>query len=484
MSETDLILVIDQGTTGTKVIAFDQNGEMKGRGYAKLPLQYPKSGWVEVAPDDVALSLERAIQACLKEINVNHVVCIGITNQRETCTVYDIKHQKALYPFIVWQDRRTSDYCEKLSPTIIAQKTGLRAHPYFSASKLNWILHTQSCDVGGDYRVMTIDTFLIYLLSGAQSLVTDPTNASRTLLYNIHENQWDDELCGMFDVPKAALPDVIPNGQVASHTSELWGLPKGIPILSPIGDQQAAWVGSGALFSPTLKLTLGTGAFSIGPASDTPYEKGILQTIGYHSATTKKFGYEGVAFCAGMVTEWLLNAGWISGYDEIDKLPFPAESAMDFFPLFAQMGTPYWKGSTLGASATRLNVQCSPRAIIIAAIQSIAFQNKLILEQYDLTSVSQIYMDGGVSQYRVLQNMMSILLDKEIYVSSFADMTGVGVCVSALKEYFDVTETCLKEKCATQFQPIQHANRKESAVASLQKRYHTWKDNLEALLSI
>lgn len=481
MASQDLILIIDQGTTGSKAIAFDQQGKMVARGYSKMQLQFPEKDWVEVKPQDVEKSVAEAITECLKNIDVNRLAYVGVTNQRETCTFYDVKNKSSLYPFIVWQDRRTRAACEKLPAEMLANKTGLRPHPYFSASKLNWMLTHQRPKQDADYRVMTIDSFVCYLLTGKKDVhVTDPTNASRTLLYNIHENTWDDELCSLFEVPKDWLPEVVPNGEVLGKTEKVFGLPAGIPIVSPLGDQQAAWVGCGALFEPTLKMTIGTGSFAIGPSAHEPYKRGLLQTIGYHDKQKKHFGYEAVVFCSGMVTEWLMNGGWIKKYEDIDQLPFPPTIDADFYPLFTDMGTPYWKGSPMGASMSHLRLQHKPQDVVQAAMMGVAFQNRLALEQYDLEQVPKLYMDGGVSQFKYMQNMMAALLEKDIYVSNFADMTSFGVWVSIMRHQVGADDKTLQKVSSENFQPTNTAH---GNFTELKKHYVGWKKRLDTLMS-
>lgn len=479
MSTQDVVLVIDQGTTGSKAIAFDLSGKMVSRGYAKLNLNFPKPDWVEVTHQEIDKSLEAAISECLKNIDANKIVAIGVTNQRETCTLVDIKTGETLYPFIVWQDRRTREACQKLPAELIASKTGLRPHPYFSASKIAWILSSKGLHTSADYRMMTIDTYVTYVLTGRKEVVvTDPTNASRTLLYNIHADTWDDELCGLFKIDQKYLPRVVHNGEEAAKTASVFGLPAGIPIIAPIGDQQAAWVGSGALFKPTLKLTIGTGSFSIGPQAHEPASRGILQTIGYHSKRKKRFGYEGVAFCSGMVIEWLEKGKWINSYKDIDELKFPPKTPALFFPFFTEMGTPYWKPAKSGTSIHHLSLSCSAQDVVAAAVNSIAFQNLLILEQYDMKHVPELYMDGGVSQSLTIQKLMGALLDKPIRVSSFADITCLGVFVSIMRDHLNHGADSLLHMAESNFTPIDSPkkHRPESIIA----QYDAWKSQVQS----
>lgn len=478
MSKKNVVLVIDQGTTGTKAIAFDVNGKMVSRGYTKLKLSFPKPDWVEIAPADVDKSLEQALQECLKGIDTHAIAAIGVTNQRETCTLVDIKSGSALYPFIVWQDRRTREACQKLPAEMIATRTGLRAHPYFSASKIAWILSSKGLHTQADYRMMTMDTYVTFLLSGRKTVVTDPTNASRTLLYNIHSDTWDAELCGLFGIHDRFLPRVVQNGEEVAASASVFGLPSGIPIVAALGDQQAAWVGSGALFKPTLKLTLGTGAFSIGPESHQPAQRGILQTVGYHSKKKKRFGYEGVAFCSGMIIEWLEKGKWIQSYKDIDELKFPPRTPVMFFPFFTEMGTPYWKPAKQGASFHQLSLDCAAQDMVAAAIMSIVFQNLLILEQYDMTHVSELYMDGGVSQSRFVQKLMAALLGKPIRVSSFADITSLGVLVSVLKDWMDVPHDQLVVLTAENFSAVEASKSSKHGSDVLMQQYASWKSAL------
>jgi glycerol kinase len=481
----DLILVLDQGTTGSKAIVFDPQGKQVARGYAKLPLQFPKTDWVEAKVEDVKASLQQAVSACLAQVDVKRLSFVGVTNQRETCTLFHGETGEALYPFIVWQDRRTRQACARLPESFLAEKTGLRAHPYFSASKIAWMLSHLKPSPKTPLKFMTIDTYVCYVLSGEKVHVTDPTNASRTLLYNIHQNRWDEDLCRLFEIPQDCLPQVIPNGERVGETSGALGIPAGIPIVAPLGDQQAAWVGCGATYRPTLKMTLGTGSFAIGPSADQAFERGLLQTIGYHSKDKKLFGYEAVVFCSGIVTEWLKNLGWIHAYEELNAIPFPPTTEALFFPLFTDMGTPYWKPARQGAGFGHLQLKHSQKDLLQAVMLGVVFQNMLALEQYTLSNIDVLYLDGGMSQIEWVQNMMSLMMHRPVANSDFPDMTCLGVWVDIMRHHFRPTDENMMGIIQRTFQnPGSQRARQvsESDHPKLRALYEQWRQSLQAAM--
>ena len=425
------ILAIDQGTTSTRAILFSKDMEIVGVSQKELTLHYPENGWVEQDAMDIWSDTVHVCQEVIKDTGIDlfDIAAIGITNQRETTVVWDKETGKPVYNAIVWQDRRTAEVCagykkQGLEDTVQA-KTGLLLDPYFSGTKIKWIL--DNVDGARDHaeagRLIcgTIDSFLIWHLTGGQSHVTDATNASRTLLYNIVDDCWDDDLCQALDVPQQMLPKVHDNvsdfgaathALFEGHDLKIWGV---------AGDQQAAFIGQACFKSGMVKSTYGTGCFAlmnIGQEFKTSQNK-MLTTIGYRFDGQITYAFEGSIFVAGAAVQWLRDG--INIIDHAKETEGMASALNDnggvyLVPAFTGMGAPYWDPDARGM-ITGLTRDTGRAHIVRAALEAQAYQTQDLLGAMEKDAgqpISELRVDGGM----VANNWVCQFL---------ADMTGVTV---------------------------------------------------------
>ncbi len=388
------ILAIDQGTTSTRAIVFDAKIKPLATAQEEFPQHFPQSGWVEHDPEDLWATTAAMCRQVLERapINAKGIAAIGITNQRETTIVWNRHTGRAIYNAIVWQDRRTADYCRTLKEAgheaEITRKTGLLLDPYFSATKLHWILENvdgaRAQAESGALLFGTVDSYLIWRLTGGAAHVTDATNAARTMLYNIAEGCWDDELLNLLNIPKKMLPEVRDSsGAFGITQADLFGGVQ-IPILGVAGDQQAATVGQACFDVGMVKSTYGTGCFALMNTGDKlVFSKNkLLTTIAYQIDGKPVYALEGSIFVAGAVVQWLRDGLKIIR-DAGETQPL-AESASDseqiyFVPAFTGLGAPYWDADCRGA-IFGLTRNTSPAEIAKAALESVAFQTRDLIE--------------------------------------------------------------------------------------------------------
>ncbi|MFK5998011.1 MAG: glycerol kinase GlpK [Rhodobacterales bacterium] len=402
------ILAIDQGTTSSRAILFDADLSPVATGQKEFRQIFPKDGWVEHDPEEIwATTLETCQQALTKK-----VAAIGITNQRETVVVWDKTTGEAVYNAIVWQDRRTSGYCAGLKtkghePTV-TEKTGLLLDPYFSATKINWILDNvkgvRARAEAGELLCGTIDCFLIWRLTGGVVHATDATNASRTMLYNIHDGAWDSDLLTLFDVPANMLPDVRDSsGDFGETKADIFGA--AIPIRGVAGDQQAATVGQACFDVGMMKSTYGTGCFALlNTGTQTVQSKNrLLTTIAYQLNGQPTYALEGSIFIAGAVVQWLRDGlGIIDSANETQSLAEAADvgQSVVIVPAFTGLGAPYWDADCRGA-IYGLTRNSGPKELAKAALQSVAFQTRDLLEamrkDWDWGTDTVLRVDGGMT---------------------------------------------------------------------------------------
>lgn len=350
------LLVIDQGTTSTRAIVFDKYAQPVAAVYRELPQSYPHEGWVEHSPQTIWADVLAVSQEVLAKANLSaeHIAGIGISNQRETTIIWDKMTGESIYPAIVWQDRRTTALCElwlaEGQADIVAEKTGLLLDPYFSASKIRWIMDNvagaKQRAMAGELLFGTIDTYLVWMLTGGQSHVTDATNASRTLLYNIHTQDWDPALLDAFDVPASLLPTVLDNAaDFGTAQASFLGAP--IPIVALAGDQQAALIGQ-ACFNPgMMKATFGTGCFMLLNTGTKPLVSThrLLSTIAYRLNGHAIYALEGSIFVAGAALQWLRDAvKLIDNAADSEKIAMEVDDTEGVYlvPAFTGLGAPYW----------------------------------------------------------------------------------------------------------------------------------------------
>ncbi|NTE54601.1 glycerol kinase GlpK [Agrobacterium tumefaciens] len=387
------ILAIDQGTTSTRSMVFDRDMRVIGVGQREFPQHFPASGWVEHDAEDIWKSVLETIRLALADAGIaaSDIEAIGITNQRETTVLWDRKTGEAVHRAVVWQDRRAAPVCEDLKrrglEPLFSKKTGLLLDPYFSGTKLKWLLDSVSGlrerAVKGEICFGTVDSFLIYRLTGGRRHVTDATNASRTLIYNIEDNSWDDELLSILDIPRAMLPEVLDCAADFGVTDKSL-LGAEIPILGVAGDQQAAVIGNACFEPGMMKSTYGTGCFALlNTGTDRVASTNrLLTTIAYRLDGVTTYALEGSIFIAGAAVQWLRDElGFISVASEVSALAEKADPNQRVYlvPAFTGLGAPYWDAEARGA-IFGLTRGTGPAEFARAALESVAYQTFDLLD--------------------------------------------------------------------------------------------------------
>ncbi|MBL4804974.1 MAG: glycerol kinase GlpK [Alphaproteobacteria bacterium] len=444
MNDQTPLLTIDQGTTSSRAILFAANGDVLQLEQKELQLYYPHKGWVEQDAEDIW----HDTLACCKKIldkAKTHPVAIGITNQRETTVVWEKDTGKPLYNAIVWQDRRTKEVCAALKEDgheeMVAGKTGLLLDPYFSASKIQWILDNvegarEKADAG-ELAFGTIDTFLIWRLTKGKVHVTDITNASRTMLYNIVEQDWDDELLALFNVPRSMLPEVKDNvAHFADTDDSVFG--HVLPIGGVAGDQQAALIGQGCTKPGMIKATYGTGCFALMHIGDQfkVSENRLLTTLAYRIDGKIEYAVEGSIFVAGAAIQWLRdNMGFFSNAAESESLARSVEDSNEvyFVPAFTGLGAPHWNPDARGM-ITGLTRETTKAHITRAALEAQAYQTLDLVSAMEGDSgyeVNVVRVDGGLVANRFMCQFLSDMLDCDVQVPKNHECTAWGAAVLA-----------------------------------------------------
>ncbi len=438
------VISIDQGTTSTRSILFDHKMNAINSSQIEFKQYFPKSGWVEHNPEDLWNSTVSTFKDVLKKSNLtpNMVAAIGITNQRETTVVWDPKTGECPTKAIVWQDRRTSDFCKILKnqslEEMIKNKTGLILDPYFSSTKLNWILSNIPDGFNkaknGDLIFGTVDSYLIWKLTGGRSHVTDATNASRTMLFNIKDYKWDEEICDLMNIPIKMLPKVLDSSDFFGEVDkDIFG--SSIPILGVAGDQQAATIGQ-ACFNPgMIKSTYGTGCFSLlNTGSDFVKSKNnMLTTIAYRINNKTTYALEGSIFIAGAVIQWLRDE--MKFFKSAEKSGIMAEEAdhnqrLYFVPAFTGLGAPYWQPDVRGA-IFGLNRNTGQNEIIKAALESVSYQsldliNAMLLDFKKSSDDLVLRVDGGMSASNWTMQNLSDIIQAPVDRPKFLETTALG----------------------------------------------------------
>lgn len=440
------ILALDQGTTSSRAIVFDRNGIPVATAQKEFTQYYPKSGWVEHDPEEIwstqaGVALEAITKAGLES---EDIASIGITNQRETTILWNRKTGKPVYNAIVWQDRRTADFCDQLkregqSRTIL-EKTGLIIDAYFSATKIRWILDNvkEAGDLAkrGDLAFGTIDTWLVWNLTRGGLHITDVSNASRTMLFNIHTLSWDEELLKIFDIPSGLLPEV-------RSSSELYGTTKGlfsssIPVSGIAGDQQAALFGQMCTEPGMVKNTYGTGCFMVMNIGSKPIESKsqLLTTVAWQIGKETQYALEGSIFIAGAVVQWLRDGlGIIKKSDDVEKLAAKVENSdgVYFVPAFAGLGAPHWNQHARGTIVGITRGSTSSH-IARAALDSIAYQTLEVLLAMQKDSgidIRELRVDGGATVNNSLMQFQSDLLQAKVVRPRITETTALGAAYLA-----------------------------------------------------
>jgi glycerol kinase len=439
------ILAIDQGTTGSRAFLFDGKGKIVASDYKEFTQYFPQPGWVEHDAEEIWRSCLSVIQGAIRKAGISpaQIAAIGITNQRETTVLWDRQTSRPVARAIVWQCRRTADICRQLArqAALFRQKTGLVLDPYFSGTKIKWYLdHIQGLRrraQKGHICFGTIDSWLIWKLTGGKSHVTDMTNASRTLIYNIRTHQWDQELFKILNIPSVILPRVQNSGSVFGHTSvgnrQACSLPSGTPIAAVLGDQQAALYGQGCYDAGTIKNTYGTGCFIVlNTGKKLIHSKnGLLTTIASDMNGHPVYALEGSIFMAGAVVQWLRDQlGVIKHSSETEQLikGLQDTGGVYFVPAFTGLGAPYWDAHARGMICG-LTRGTNAGHILRAALEAIAYQTKDvfdIMKKESGKNIRSLKVDGGACQNNFLMQFQADILGCRIVRPKIIDLTAFG----------------------------------------------------------
>ena len=426
----DLILALDQGTSGSTALVLDRELCVQARATVEFPQHFPQAGWVEHDPDEIWASVLEAIRRTMEGLDPARIAAIGITNQRETTFIWDAESGQSIGPAIVWQDRRTSDICARMKAhePRVRELTGLPLDPYFSATKLAWL---KARHAGRRLAFGTSDSFLIHRLSGEH--LTDPSNASRTQLFDIHQGKWSDELIALFGVEGIALPRVVPSAGICARIRGMAPLPDRIPIAGIAGDQQAALFGQGCFEAGQAKITYGTGSFVLmntGPRR-VASQQGLLSTVAWDLGGAPAFALEGGTYIAGALVQWLRDGlGIIVSATEIEALAasVPDNGGITIIPALAGLGAPHWRPDARGliAGITR---GTNKAHIARAALESIAHSQCDILEAMAAElggPVREIRVDGGASANNLLMQLQADLSSVTLLRPKMLEATALG----------------------------------------------------------
>ncbi len=441
------ILSLDQGTTSSRAIVFDKKGEIVSIAQKEFHQHFPKPGWVEHDPQEIwSTQAGVAAEATVsKGLNGKNIAAIGITNQRETVVVWDRKTGKAVYNAIVWQDKRTAAYCDELKDSgkaeMIKEKTGLVIDSYFSGTKVKWILDNvegaRERAEAGELVMGTIDTWLIWNFTKGELHVTDATNACRTLLFNIHTMEWDDELLELFDIPKSMLPTVKDSSEIYGHTKTTVFASK-IPIAGIAGDQMAALFGQMCTKKGMVKSTYGTGCFMLMNIGKKPIlsKNNLLTTVAWRINGKTEYALEGSIFIGGAVVQWLRDGlGIIKRSSDVEALAGSVDSTdgVYFIPAFAGLGAPYWnqkgKGTIFGMTRGTTDAH-----IARASLEAIAYQTMDILKAMQEDSgieIKELRVDGGASINNTLMQFQADVLESITIRPKITETTALGAAYLA-----------------------------------------------------
>lgn len=441
------VLALDQGTTSSRAIVFDREGRVIATGQREFRQIYPRPAWVEHDPEAIWHSQLIAIRQALAGAGLTgqDIVGIGITNQRETTLIWERATGRPIHHAIVWQDRRTAPLCDALRAAgheeLVRERTGLVLDPYFSATKIEWLLQhvpgARERAAAGELAFGTVDSYLIWRLTGGKLHVTDPSNASRTMLFNIKTRQWDEDLLRLLDIPAALLPTVLPSSHVYGLTeASLLGRP--IPIAGIAGDQQAALFGQAAQHAGMAKNTYGTGCFTLLTTGSRPVQsrRGLLTTIAWQIGDRVTYALEGSVFSAGAAVQWLRDGlGLIKNAAEIEALAgsVPDNGGVVVVPAFTGLGAPHWDAYARGAiyGITR---GVTGAHIARATLESIAFQSRDVLAAMSAdasTPLHELRVDGGASLNNLLMQIQADVLEAPVVRPMVAEVTALGAAYLA-----------------------------------------------------
>ena len=483
------ILALDQGTTSSRAIVFDRNGGIVSKGQHPFRQIFPQSGWVEHDAAEIWATTVQSAAEAAAAADVKLIRAIGITNQRETTILWDKTTGEPIYNAIVWQCRRTAEICEQLKTEgraeMIAAKTGLLIDAYFSATKIQWLLDhvpgAREKAEKGDLLFGTVETWLIWKLTGGKVHVTDVSNASRTMLFNIHTMTWDEELCALLRIPMSILPRPIENSGVFGHVAEgISGLEAlaGIPIAGAAGDQQAALFGQGCFTAGDAKNTYGTGCFTLMNVGETPVRSGsgLVTTVAWRIGGKTTYALEGSVFNGGSTIQWLRDGlGLFASAPECDRLAesVPDSGGVFLVPAFTGLGAPYWdmyaRGTILGLTRGTTRAH-----IARAALEGIAFQVTDLMNamrQDADVKITRLRVDGGAAASDILMQTQSDLLRIEVDRPCMVETTAVGaaalagLAVGLWEDYEDIRRARQSQRIFSPLRPQ----------AECEAQYSLWK---------
>ena len=442
------ILSIDQGTTSSRAILFDKDGEIKGVAQREFKQYFPKSGWVEHDANEIWTSVLAVLAEVLTESNVgaDQIEGIGITNQRETTVIWDKHTGRPIYHAVVWQSRQTQGICQELRDQgyedTFHKKTGLVLDPYFAGTKIKWILDevdgAREKAENGDLLFGTVDSWLVWKLSGGQAHITDYSNASRTLIYNIHDLEWDDELLDILDIPKQMLPEVKESSEIYAKTIDYHFFGQEVPIAGIAGDQQAALFGQACFERGDVKNTYGTGGFMLMNTGEEAVtsESGLLTTIAYGLDGKINYALEGSIFVSGSAIQWLRDGlRMINSAPQSENYAERVESSEGVYmvPAFVGLGTPYWDAEARGA-IFGLTRGTEKEHFIRATLESLCYQTRDVLEAMEKDSdikVNNLRVDGGAVKNNFIMQFQADLVNVEVERPEVSETTALGAAYLA-----------------------------------------------------
>lgn len=487
--EKKYVIAIDQGTTSSRAIVFDKSGEIVLVTQKEFTQIFPKPGWVEHDPIEIWTSVQSIVSEVLANMNIdgNEVAAIGITNQRETTVVWDKETGNPIYNAIVWQSRQTADICEELKEkgyeSMVREKTGLLIDAYFSGTKVKWILDNvegaREKAEKGELLFGTIDTWLTWKLTGGQAHVTDYSNASRTLMYNIYDLEWDQELLDMLNVPRTMLPEVHPSSEVYGYTvpEEFFGYK--IPIAGIAGDQQAALFGQACYTEGMAKNTYGTGCFMLMNTGEKAVksQNGLLTTIAWGVDGKVEYALEGSVFVAGSAIQWLRDGlRMLKSASDSEEYAQRVESSEGVYvvPAFVGLGTPYWDSDVRGC-VFGLTRGVTKEHFIRATLESLAYQTKDVLTAMEADSglsIKKLRVDGGATGNEFLLQFQSDILGTTVERPVIIETTALGAAYLAglaVGLWKDREEIATQWKRDKSFQVMMEADRSKELYAGWQK---------------
>ena len=482
------VLAIDQGTTGSTALVIDKRLRVRGRATREFPQHFPRPGWVEHDGEEIWASVAWVVRKALREAGLTgrDIAAIGITNQRETTLLFDRTTGLPVHNAIVWQDRRTADLCAELKAagheTRVRETTGLLLDPYFSATKMRWLLDrvkgAGKRTAAGDWVFGTIDTFLVHRLTGGAAHVTDVTNGSRTLLMSLARRAWDADMLSLFGVPESALPHIVPSSGVVGTTRGLRWLPDGIPVAGIAGDQQAALFGQACFEPGAAKCTYGTGAFLLMNTGETPVmsQHGLVSTVAWEVGGRAHYALEGSSFIAGAAVQWLRDGlGIIKKASEVEALArtVPDTGGVVFVPALAGLGAPHWRPEARGLFCG-IDRGTTRGHIARAVLEGVALQVADLAEamRRDAGRTMPVFRaDGGASQNDLLMQFQADVLGTPLERPRMVETTALGaaflagLAVGVWQETADLTRAW---KADRRFEPTM----KPAARKAILDRWH------------